>query len=457
MMPTFTAVALERFLEPRDSKLERSNSTPGRTNGAASLDSRPVPVPHRKPSVPLPPPHPNAVRRNSSSSTTTAEKEKAPWPQISPGLYSTPESTPLPDSPTLLSPSPYLINHKRRGPRLQKSFSEDDVLKAKMVDEIVPSSSDLSGTDVEAESFSLVDDAVAASAQLNSSEERKANGLHQENIENGVVFQVNGETKDLPGPSSVEKESEIEDFYDPQESMSVTSNTDGEDFGADLSARAITPGGVFYDAWDDLSSDSGRVLHSLHDFESELREMKLSLLMEVEKRKQAEDTLNSMQSQWQRLREGLRKVGLVLPTNLSTVSQDSSVQADFTEDIRQQIFVTRFVSESLGDAAARAECEEEMQAQLESKNFEIARLCDRLHYYETMNREMSQRNQETIELARRDRHRRNRMQMWVWGSIATAVTLGSVALAWSYIPNGGDTSSSSSQQLNASEIDASTE
>ncbi|QHO57280.1 uncharacterized protein DS421_3g80920 [Arachis hypogaea] len=51
---------------------------------------------------------------------------------------------------------------------------------------------------------------------------------------------------------------------------------------------------------------------------------------------------------------------------------------------------------SIGRGMARAEVEVEMEAQLELKNFEIARLLECLRCYETMNREMVQRNQEAI-------------------------------------------------------------
>lgn len=37
-------------------------------------------------------------------------------------------------------------------------------------------------------------------------------------------------------------------------------------------------------------------------------------------------------------------------------------------------------------------------------------------------------------MARRDRHKMKRRQRWVWGSIATAITLGTAALVWSYFP-----------------------
>lgn len=111
------------------------------------------------------------------------------------------------------------------------------------------------------------------------------------------------------------------------------------------------------------------------------------------------------------------------------------------DDIRQQVHTARFISNAIGRGTARAEVEMEMEAQLESKNFEISRLLERLHCYETMNREMSQRNQEAVEMARRERQRTIRRQRWIWGSVTTAIVLGTAAIAWSYLPTGkGSTS-----------------
>lgn len=135
---------------------------------------------------------------------------------------------------------------------------------------------------------------------------------------------------------------------------------------------------------------------SLNDVETELREMRLTLLMEIEKRKLSEEALQSMQQHWQLLREKLGAVGLVLPADLTALVDDSQVDASPIEEICRQIQMARFVSESIGRGIAKAEAEAVMEAQLELKNFEIARLSDRLHYYETMNREMSQRNQEAM-------------------------------------------------------------
>lgn len=143
----------------------------------------------------------------------------------------------------------------------------------------------------------------------------------------------------------------------------------------------------------ELSTDSG-MQSSVNNIESELREMRLGLLMEIERRRQAEETLEQMHVHWRRLRDQLADVGMFLPLD-PTSSQYSMNLAD---EIRCQLEVTRFVSDSLGSdlAKAEAEVEMEMEAELEAKNFEITRLSDRLHYYETVNQEMSQRNQEAI-------------------------------------------------------------
>lgn len=48
-----------------------------------------------------------------------------------------------------------------------------------------------------------------------------------------------------------------------------------------------------------------------------------------------------------------------------------------------------------------------------------------------------------VETARQLRQRRKRRQNWVWGSIASAVTIGSAVILWSYFQTGKGSSSSS--------------
>ncbi|GFY80368.1 hypothetical protein Acr_01g0001770 [Actinidia rufa] len=193
-----------------------------------------------------------------------------------------------------------------------------------------------------------------------------ANGLTSQNgsaLQNCLMKSV---------ASNCEEGGELEDFLDPQDSISAKSNTEGES--------------------NKLSFESGPQ-PSPRDVEAELHPI---------------------------------------------ASDEDEEGADPAEELCRQVYLARFVSNSIGRGTARAEVEMEMEAQVESKNFEIARLWDRLHYYEAVNREMSQRNQEAVETSRRLRQRRKR---WVWGSIAAAITLATGALAWSYFSTGGQSSS----------------
>ncbi|KAK6150635.1 hypothetical protein DH2020_015567 [Rehmannia glutinosa] len=421
-MPTFTAIAFDRLIEPgaaksmvpvRNSphpKLERRHSSPNSrqdrgVDAPSSKLERGVSVPPNpklERGVNIIPSNSKIDRRNGASTTATSVVDrKHHWTQISPALYATPESTPLPDSPSSFPPSPYIINHKRRGPRLLKSFSEDDVATWKQAtDEI------------------KVDE----------------NG----NTDEKDVASVYKDDSCVP----MKQDGEVDEFVDPQDSMSVTSIGESEgNGGAERSLNSTTPLAEFYDAWEELSSENGPQL-PMPDIESELREMRLSLLMEIEKRKQAEESLYNIRNQWRMIRENLSLVGLTLPVDPTTLPEGEQ-PADLAAEVCQQVYLARFVSNSIGRGIAKAEVEMEVEAQIKLKNFEIARLCDRLHYYEAVNQEMSQRNQEVVETARRLRQRRKRRHKWVWGSIATAVTLGSAVLAYSYFHSGKGSSSQS--------------
>ena len=127
-----------------------------------------------------------------------------------------------------------------------------------------------------------------------------------------------------------------------------------------------------------------------------MREIRLSLLTEIEKRKQAEEALKNMRNVWQTISQQLSLVGLTLPADLAVVGEDGQPDVDIAQELSQQVSIARFVSDSIGRGIAKAQVEMEMEAQIDSKNFEIARLWDRLHYYDAVNREMSQRNQEGL-------------------------------------------------------------
>ncbi|CAN8278663.1 unnamed protein product [Cochlearia groenlandica] len=408
-MPTFSAIALDRMLEP---------------GASTSLET----VTSTKPYYSKPP---LSKLEKGKGKLPNERGGEATRPQISPALYATPDAIPLPNSPSSFPPSPYISNHKSRGPpRILKSSSEANVASQQTLKE--------EDTDVKVSprrkstSFSFPIGEATEEDCFDGAHVREIGNFSFDGIVDGpvenwspfdgksgngkLVFDnaANGLERETV---KAEKESESEDFYDPRESSSFTSNT------------YDTPVGEFYDAWDELSTDSG-IQSSVHNNEDELRETRLSLLMEIEKRKQTEEALEQMQIHWQRLREQLSQVGLFLPIDPTA----SANNMNLSEELRRQLDVARFVSDSLGRGMAKAELEMKMESILEAKNFEITRLTDRLHYYEAVNREMSQRNQEAIEMARRERQKRKTRQRWIWGSIAATITLGSAALAWSYVP-----------------------
>jgi hypothetical protein len=129
--------------------------------------------------------------------------------------------------------------------------------------------------------------------------------------------------------------------------------------------------------------------------DDDLREMRLSLLMEIERRTQAEEALEIWQQEWKNLSHHLSLIDLSLPSpSIAEDSDGSSV--DPGAELCQQIMVSQLVAAAIARGFARAEVESDMETMIATKNFEIARLSDRVQYYEAANREMSQRNQEAI-------------------------------------------------------------
>lgn len=256
-MPTFTTIALDRLLEPGTSK---------------SVDK---PLPKVKPVLTSNrPPTTKLERRNSAS----VADRKVQRPQIKPALYTTPEATPLPDSPSSFPPSPYIVNHKRRGPRLLKSFSVDDVSARKQMNDKDIGNGSVNGSD--SNGVKLTEGASVTVDMPIPNEDGHRNGLDcasSSNVgQNGSVDGDHGatavqlESNHSNHESSImmsngvarEKDSlkiivpnldsggDTEDFFDPHDSLSVTSNTDGDDNGFERSAKFSTPMGEFFDAWE---------------------------------------------------------------------------------------------------------------------------------------------------------------------------------------------------------------
>ncbi|RYQ80065.1 hypothetical protein Ahy_Scaffold1g106724 isoform F [Arachis hypogaea] len=185
-MPTFSAIALDRLLEPGGSRpVDRSASN----------------------SMPLP----NSQKGRNAN------------------------------APSSFPPSPYIINHKRRGPRLLKSTSEASILAEQNVlhDCEKPNGKSSDTVVVRKE----LGDSVYH-FEFDSSNNGDFGTGHRESGSSSI-------TNDLQVPTmNSQRGLEIEDFFDPNESMSFASITDVEDnAGADLSMKYSSPG-EFFDAWE---------------------------------------------------------------------------------------------------------------------------------------------------------------------------------------------------------------
>ncbi|KAK4789181.1 hypothetical protein SAY86_020500 [Trapa natans] len=119
-----------------------------------------------------------------------------------------------------------------------------------------------------------------------------------------------------------------------------TKPRENENLNDDHFLKITSPGGKFFDAWEELSIDSAPH-SSLRALEQELREIRLSLLMEIEKWKQAEEALHNMHNCWRRLIQLL----------------ELNIGADYVEELSQQVYTARFVSEVLERGIAKAEAE----------------------------------------------------------------------------------------------------
>ncbi|KAA8545342.1 hypothetical protein F0562_020126 [Nyssa sinensis] len=183
------------------------------------------------------------------------------------------------------------------------------------------------------------------------------------------------------------------------DSSSVASSTELNDFGKQAANVALMSNqGDFFDANEDFFPDGSSSYGPC--MESELRATRLSLLEEIERRKALEEALGQM----------------------------------YIEQFCQQLLVARFVAEAMGKGQARAEAEIAAEEIIGSKDQEISRLRDRLQYYEAVNHEMSQRNQEIIEVARRQRQMKKRRSRWLWGCVGLSVAVGISVIAYSYLP-----------------------
>ncbi|GLJ32440.1 hypothetical protein SUGI_0652740 [Cryptomeria japonica] len=368
-MPTFSVIALDRILEPTTSNNNGSRNNSGSASGKTKVQDE---------------------NGNKSS--------KKPKNVISPSLYATPQRTPIPDYPTSFNPSPYVVDHKRRVPFVVK---------------------DVKGFEPRTKE---------------NRTEGKGDSMANEVPEDSVLG-VGGLRHNFG--LKEEKESDCDDeFLEVDEWKSVASSSDAESRSRrSYNFSTQTGQSEYFDAMEDIYTEdaASQTSESYNTMlQSELDRLKQNLSIEMERCKVAEETLTHMKNQWQEMAKKFSVAGLSFPS-IRIGSPSQPLEESPVDVICTQIIVARLVSGAIGRGSARAELEEEMEAIIEGKNREIARLRDKLQYYEVLNHEMSQRNQEAIEIARRRRRTQKKRQRWIWGSIAVAVTIGTTALLQSYL------------------------
>jgi hypothetical protein len=301
-----------------------------------------------------------------------------------PALYTTPEPTPVSGSSVdSLTPSPYVFNRKGRGGKGSSRVDDDRKTKAG---------------------------------------ENGDNG--ETRVEQGVYDDFSA---DVDGVLD-------EDFWDPGcETLSAGSSSGRfNGFRREVeNFSAASNQGEFFDADEELFSDSSdsNAPSCAQSIECVLRTTRVSLLEEIGKRKISEEALDQMYNQWQRIFDVISRAGLTLS---SPPNGRNSMQIDLNsiEQFIQEVIVAKYVNEAIENGQARAEAESDAYKIIQSKDREISRLKDRLQYYEAVNHEMSQRNQEVMEIARKERQRKkSRQQRWLWGCIGLSIAAGATVIA----------------------------
>ena len=256
-MPTITHYVLDPFLEtgslPNTQKIAPKPPQPAAQLSSEKSSEKPIPVP-------LAPARTHTL----------------------PALYTTPETTPLPDSPSSFPGtwSPYLINHKRRGPGLIKTPSQGDIGSEASLPSLpvtlpaLPKRSEPFEPEISLtqESSGVVGGDDGADETLDGQNEGMQKGkvtLFGQDEQDQPEFAFWHPSPDaLVRPVNVgrlvsngmPRNGENDAFFELQDSLSVASNSEAEDAGGQercgkpsspFSTSVGTPGGAeFYDAFE---------------------------------------------------------------------------------------------------------------------------------------------------------------------------------------------------------------
>ncbi|PKA63045.1 hypothetical protein AXF42_Ash007841 [Apostasia shenzhenica] len=376
MMPDITAIALESLIHSRSSRDSLGEK--------ASLPES---------------------REEAEEWLVKVDGKKEPPAQrfYSPALYATPQPAPIPDVSSICwSPTTYVINYKRRDVRGGCLGGGFDVRKD--------------------------DDGVG-----------RGDAVAEEEKDEEEEIAIVGGSRGLTGIEEVEISEQEEDvFFDPLDSISFGTNHGEVEDGTSSSFHGCSSQFSFYnqsqseycDTTDEFLSDASLSSSSpsfIRSCEKELHVLRVTFLEEASRRKKAEETLVYMNEQWEKVVKCLFQIGPSFPE----MQQPEKLQdeIDLAQICQERVFL-KFVSESLERDLSKEETEDAMMKLIASKNYELSRLRNRMQYYESMNREMCQRNQDAVDLSR---HRRDSKRRWIWSCIGLSLTVGASLFAYSYL------------------------
>lgn len=377
--------------------------------------------------------------------STRAERRSAI--NMSPLFPSQPHTQPSPPqariSPPPFSPSPYVLNFKRRVFESANDVSAD---AASYV-----STQTASGQFREATSSIRGESEVAGSNSKTVPNE--AGVLSVREVQDRLRF--GGNSFDRHERSRVKSIDKVEKLMSNPGTKSVGDKDNGQrqqESGWELRSRNGSNGKQDYDSlsisssnreeffdapeepFDDSTSDEESVRAQRtprsksggrRDVDGNLKSL---LDQEIKRRMAAEDAMAVLQLQCTEM-----------ASNLASGDEESRDLNDTggndCDSDSQRLVVAKVVAYSVARGAARAEVDVEMENVVVEKNREIARLRDKLHYYELVNQEMSQRNQEAFELARTRRHVRRNRNQWLMVCAGSVLCMGvSAILVRKFVP-----------------------
>lgn len=358
-----------------------------------------------------------------------------------PPLYITPPVEPRrPSSPSPSSPStsPYVVNFKRRGPT-------QSVPMQNHADEV-----DRFEDGLEFDQSAVNDDNMCVSPQLEAMEKVVGEGNDLSPSGDRVTMETCCDTlkTEIETETAEDDEFSIDDSNHLEAAIALRSTTNPQ-----LSLTKVIPGHdcdrftsprtstceEFYDApeapIDDSTGDEESSSATL-TFKSPGRlaeDLAPRLQEEIARRIRAEEAVKLLQQRWNEAAQKCASMGFSLTPN--ELTPDRSRDLHVFEHSVDSLVVARVVAGAVASAAIRAAKDEELEGIIASKNWEISRLWDKLQYVELINREMSQRNQQDIEVAQRGRRRHKRRQKWVIGGLCSALCLGTAGLlCYKYVP-----------------------